>query len=477
MEQLAYIVCLPLLTAVISLVPMDSAKQRSVISLLVWVQLAIVVLVLQPVLWGGIERMTFAQGLAIEHTGALFLSLGTFVVASSLSHGNVFFEKEGIDGDAALKRNMRLFYCCASLFLFAMHFVYLCDNLGYLWISIEATTLASAPLVYYARTRNSLEATWKFLIICSVGIAFALLGTVLIFAASQHGVNAFASLDLSALRQNATALDYSLLRLGFIFCLLGYGTKAGVFPLHSWLPDAHSEAPAPASAMLSGALLNCALFAIWRLSQLVLESGHTALALYLPLGLGTVTVLAGSLFLVSQYGLKRLWAYSSVENVGLMLTAIGLASAPLFFLQAANHSLSKVALFLLSGNIIQATGTKKLGEIRGLLTLSPSWAILLMLAAFAVTGAPPFGAFISEWLMLARSADTNLWYVVAVLLFALALSFIAVSVHVAHILWGTPKAHAKAFSPIKTSAVPALLIVATLSAGISSLPLVLLKLP
>src|SRR5262249_24526682 len=158
---------------------------------------------------------------------------------------------------------------------------------------------------------------------------FALLGTILIFASSQHGGLPLGSLSYSELMAHAESLQCPLLRLGYIFCLVGYGTKAGIFPLHSWLPDAHSEAPAPASAMLSGALLNCALFAIWRLSQLVSCAHCGILASTLLLTLGALTALAASLFLVHQHGIKRLWAYSSIENVGIMLVAIGLGSGPL----------------------------------------------------------------------------------------------------------------------------------------------------
>ena len=225
--------------------------------------------------------------------------------------------------------------------------VFISNNLGCLLMHNEATTLFSAPLVYFERTKNALEATWKYVIICSVGIALALLGTVFFFAASQHGLFTEGTLNLTSLIAKASSLNYPLMRLGFIFCLLGYGTKAGIFPLHSWLPDAHSEAPAPASAMLSGALLNTALFGIWRISQIVIASHGHSLIMQMLLDVGVVTVLAAALFLIRQHGFKRMWAYSSVENVGIMLVAIGLGSAPLFLLQAINHSLVKVALFLL----------------------------------------------------------------------------------------------------------------------------------
>ena len=348
--------------------------------------------------------------------------------------------------------------------------VFLCNNLGFLWISIEATTLCSAPLVYFDRTKNALEATWKYLIICSVGIGLALLGTVFIFASSQHGALADGSLNFSELLDRAKELNYSLLRLGFIFCLLGFGTKAGIFPLHSWLPDAHSEAPAPASAMLSGSLLNCALFGIWRVSSVVVASGHQVYITKLVIFMGAMTVVAASLFLIRQHSFKRLWAYSSIENVGIMLIAIGLGSAPLFFLQALNHSLAKVALFLLAGNIVQASGAKRLHQLHGLMKSSPIWGCLLTLATFAVTGMPPFGAFVSEISILTQSADLGSWGVVWSVVIALGVALVAVSTHVGRILFGGPKPNFQLFQPVRASLLPGLLMLGSLFLGIMARP-------
>jgi len=442
---------------------------------MVWAQLLAVGKLAWPVLNGSSERLFLTSDFSIDKLSALFSLLTALVVACALSHANVFFENEESTSRNYSMNQERMFYASSSLFLLAMTFVFICDNLGFLWISIEATTLTSAALVYFGRTKHALEATWKYLVICSVGIAFALLGTILIFASSQHGAFPHGSLNLLELSAHAADLQYPLLRLGFIFCLVGYGTKAGIFPLHSWLPDAHSEAPAPASAMLSGALLNCALFAIWRISQLVNSAHHGNLVTSLDLTAGTLTALTASLFLVHQHGLKRLWAYSSIENVGIMLVAIGLGSGPLFFLHAFNHSVSKVALFLLSGNVIQATGTKKLSEIRGLLGATPSWAVLIVIMACAVTGAPPFGAFLSEWLILLKGLEQGQYFVVAALVLAITVSFVAVANHVCSIVFGHPKENQKSFKSEATSIIPAGLAALSLACGITSIPLFLLK--
>lgn len=471
MQSLLAMVTIPLIAASVAGVS-PVRLTRVIVPALCWLQLTLELLIFLPLLNGDVAYLQFANEFRTERYGALFLLLTSFVVACSLTHANSYFQKEAAEGNHN-RAHERLFYCCSAIFLISMTSVFLCDNLGILWISIEATTLSSAALVYFARTKHSLEATWKYLIICSVGIAFALLGTILVFASSQHGALHNGSLNISELMAHATALQYPLLRLGFIFALVGYGTKAGIFPLHSWLPDAHSEAPAPASAMLSGGLLNCALFAIWKLSQIVTASNHDALSSGLLLAMGAITTMAACLFLVRQHGLKRLWAYSSIENVGIMLIAIGLGSGALFFLQALNHSIAKVALFLLAGNVIQATGTKRLSEIKGLLDAAPTWSVLLVLSTLCVTGVPPSGTFVSEWLILTEIVQRGNFLIAGVMLIALTVTFIAVVIHVAGLLFGTPKERVKQFRPVATSLIPALLVVFALASGITTLPLYL----
>ncbi len=465
----------PLITAIFSLLVRRSALSRCIVAALCWVQMMVVLWLCWPILIGVQKYISSTDDFSIDRLGASFLVLTTLIGACALSHAKSFFEMEETISPTYKPYHEQIFYACSSVFLLAMSVVFVCDNLGILWVCIEATTLSTAALVYFSRTKHSLEATWKYLIICSVGIAFALLGTILIFSSSQHGGLPIGSLNFKELMAHATSLQYPLLRLGYIFCIVGFGTKAGVFPLHSWLPDAHSEAPAPASAMLSGALLNCALFPIWRLTQLVVEAHHEQLACTIPLVLGSITALAASLILIHQHGIKRLWAYSSIENVGIMLIAIGLGSGLLFFLQAFNHSVCKAALFLLSGNIIQATGKKSLADIKGVLNLSPVWGIALGLAAVGVTGAPPFGSFVSELLILIESANRGYWWVVVGLTVALLISFVAVSIHLTGILFGTARKEAIGFKPIATSCIPFLLIACAIAAGITSIPLCLVN--
>ncbi len=470
MQPLIQLLAVPLTLIVLVWLVKNTRALTLLAAFMFWAQAALVTHFLFPVLSGQSQTLTLLDDFSVDRLAALFALLTQVVVAGSMTHAHIFFQHEGAHSRED-RQQMRIFYTCTTLFLVAMTSVFFCNNLGFLWISVEATTLCSAPLVYFNRTKHSLEAAWKYLMICSVGIAFALFGTMFIFASGQHGALPHGSLNLNELISHATLLQYPLLKIGFLFCLLGYGTKAGIFPLHSWLPDAHSEAPAPASAMLSGGLLNCALFAIWRISEVMIAAGHQALVHEIVINAGILTVLVASLFLIRQHGIKRLFAYSSIENVGLMLTAIGLGSGPLFFILALNHSAAKVALFLLSGNIIQATGTKELSQIRGLLLINPYWTVIFVLGAFAVTGAPPFGAFVAEWQLLVNITALNLWPAMIVILLALTLSFISVTMHVGKLVCGTPpNKQGTNLPPLRSSLVPAALILLTLLCGITAIP-------
>lgn len=417
---------------------------------------------LVPFLLGTDAIIRLSYGLLCDKLQALFLLLTSLVVTLALWQSSFFFENE-LKHENTNQKHISWFYSFSLLFLLSMMFVFVCDNLGALWISVEATSLLSAGLVYFSRSKHAVEATWKYLIICSVGIAFALLGTIFIFSSSQYGAVAGGSLCASQLKLVSQNLQPLLLKLGFIFCLVGYGTKAGVFPLHSWLPDAHSEAPAPASAMLSASLLNCALYAIYRILDLTSNSACGKSCHEVCLWAGVITVIAAALFLVKQHGLKRLWAYSSIENVGLMMVAIGFGCAPIFFLQALNHSIVKVSLFCTAGNIIQLFGTKEIAHINGLLKRSPLDAILLLAGAMAVTGTPPFGTFISEWMLLSMSFERHYILVAVLVLVALTIAFVAISYHVGRTLVGGKQESGSSVISVKYSIIPSLLILLSIS--------------
>jgi hydrogenase-4 component F len=469
---------LPLLLAFLGFAPGLARRLPGLAAVLMAAELALVAHVCRPVL-GGQRPVLLAPGFAIDGLAAGFLLLTTGIVTAAVVQSAFLFPAEQRaagcprSGRWVIARRLGLFYTLTALFLLAMVAVLTAQNLGYLWIAMEATTLMSAPLVYLHRSQNSLEATWKYLLLCSVGIAFALFGTVLLFAASQRPGDGSGTLALAGLLERARALDPRLLRLSFVFCLLGYGTKAGLFPLHNWLPDAHSEAPAPASAMLSGALLNCALVALWRISGIVIASGHAAVVQQTMIPMGTLTVLAASFMLVRQHDLKRMWAYSSVEHVGLLTLAMGLGSGSLFLLHAINHSLVKTALFLMAGSVLHLYGTKSLGKLTGLLRAAPGWAVVVTLAALAVAGSPPFGTFISEWLLLQTAFGAGQVWAAGLVMVGLTVTFVAVTGHVGRILFGAAPPLAVPLPPHGWLLVPTVLMALSLLAGAAVSPRVL----
>jgi len=432
-------------------------------------QIPIVIWVCYPAFTG--TTITFGV-LSIDGIGAAFTLITTIVAAAAMVQAALVLPAERLDGYKITDRRFCFFFTLSALFIIAMYIVPLAQHLGLLWISIEATTLMSAPLINYHRSRDSIEATWKYLLLCSVGIAFALFGTTLIYAA-QHCFTTGGTMMIGELISKAKDMDPHLLRLGFVFCLLGYGTKAGIFPLHNWLPDAHSEAPSSVSAMLSGALLNCALVAIWRLSQVVTAAGQVSLLHHLLVPAGAITVVAASLMLIRQHDLKRMLAYSSVEHVGLLTLAIGIGSGPIFILHALNHSIVKVTLFLLAGGILHAYGTKALSKLGGILKTVPIWGIVLMAAGFAIAGSPPFGTFISEWLLLRDTFAAGQITAAVSVIIGLTIAFIAITMHIGKVVFGSEKTPAKT-APVRSWAfVPAILLVFSLAAGLALSPSVM----
>jgi len=474
MTLLAVLIPCPLLICILAL----AGRRRGVLPRLAAVAMGIHALIVAyfwlPRLHDSAIRVQElpVHGLNADTTGTFFVLVITLVALASFTHATGFFARESQVKRPPADRHISQFYFFAALFVLAMYVVVLADNLGYMWIGMEATTLLSAPLVYFHRSRHSLEATWKYLIICSVGIAFGFFGTALIYTASQHsGVLGDGSLSVLALTAHAHQLPAGLVRMSYVFLLLGYGTKAGLFPLHNWLPDAHSEAPAPASALLSGSLLNCALVAIWRVSGLAQAAGQGALVRVTLLPMAVITVVFASLCLIKQRDIKRLLAYSSMENVGIMAAAISLGSWPGFALQALNHSVCKTAVFLLAGNLLQRFKTKDIGEIKGLLNIQPGHTMLLLLGLAAVAGTPPFGSFLAEWQILSSAADQHRLWLVLILAAALAVAFIALALQAGSIAFGKHDASGKSIETADASAslilVPGVLMIVSLCLGIA----------
>lgn len=315
-----------------------------------------------------------------------------------------------------------VFTGCLLLFLAAMTAVTASRHMGLLWASVEATTLLSAPLIYFHRHKRSLEATWKYLLICSVGIALALMGNLFLGAA---GLKTGAGLDLDALLMKAASLDKPLLKAAFLFLFVGYGTKMGLSPFHTWLPDAHSEAPAVVSALLSGALLNCAFLGILRVNAVCAGAGLSGFTGGILILFGLFSILTAALFMLGQRDYKRLLAYSSIEHMGILALGTGLGGGAVFgaMLGALSHSLTKAGLFFTSGAVLAAEKTKRIADVRGLWRRAPRTASLWMAGFFLITGIPPSGIFLAKFLILKEAVLQKHYWLAGAYLFFLAVLF------------------------------------------------------
>jgi len=293
------------------------------------------------------------------------------------------------------------FHALLQLSILAMLAVPLIANLGGMWVAIEATTLTTALLVGFLRTDHALEAAWKYLALCTVGIAVALLGIVVTYYAAGRVLGESpGALEWDVLRDNAAALDPGLMRLAFVLVLIGFGTKAGLAPMHTWLPDAHSQAPTPVSALLSGALLNCALYGIFRFHVLSAEATGASFSSDVLLVMGVISVVVAVPFILVQHDLKRLLAYSSVEHVGIVTLGVGIGGPLALFAVAfhmINHAVAKSALFFAAGAIGQRYGTLRMPRLRGTILAAPLPTLALIAGTLAISGSPPFAPFASEF--------------------------------------------------------------------------------
>ena len=369
------------------------------------------------------------------------------------------------------ERKAVMYYVLFDLFIFSMLFVVAVNNLGFMWAAMEMTTLVSAFLVGFYRTKQSIEAAWKYIIICSVGIVLALLGTLL-FSYAMAEAGGPRSLNWVDLFSAAGGMDKNIVRIAFIFILVGYGTKAGLAPLHSWLPDAHSQALAPISALLSGVLLKTALYAIIRFALITnkcLGSADYFSHLMIPFGLVSLGIAAG--FLLVQKDLKRLLAYSSIEHVGIICVGLGIGGpiASLgVLLHILNHALTKSLMFFGAGAIVNGYDKHNMRLIRGAMHVMPFTAGMFLAGAFAITGFPPFSIFMSELLIIIAGFLKGAYAVMAVVLFFLVLSFGAVIYHISRIVFGRqPAGQARISEPCATRIAYLFLIVFIIVLGLA----------
>ena len=334
---------------------------------------------------------------------------------------------------------MRLYHAMYQGFLLTMLVALSTNNLGILWVAVEGATLATVLLVSLYRTPKSIEAGWKYFILCGVGIAQALFGTVLVYFAAERVLpGSDEALLWSVLHQRAGQMDPAVLTLAFVFLLIGYGTKVGLVPLHNWLPDAHSEGPTPMSAILSGLLLNIALYAMVRFKMLVDPAIGSNLAGLMMMGFGLLSFTVAGLLLHRQQDVKRLFSYSSIEHMGLMTFAFGIGGPMATFgalLHMIVHSLTKSAIFVTVGHVSHVAGSQTIDRIRGLIHTQPAAGWCFLIATVALAGFPPFGIFTSEFLLFTATMKSYPWLVIP-LLSGLAVAFAGLFRHMQLMVYG-----------------------------------------
>lgn len=343
--------------------------------------------------------------------------------------------------------NLRRYYVLFNLFVFSMLVVPASNSLGVLWIAIEGTTLASLFLVSFYRTREALEAAWKYVIVGSVGIALALFGTILTYYSAVQVLGTSYDLNWSVLAPATSQLNPGVMRLAFLFIVIGYGTKAGLAPMHTWLPDAHSEAPSPISALLSGVLLNTAMYGVLRFYSLAIPSVGRAYPNTLLLGFGVLSLLVAALFLLQQQDYKRMLAYSSVEHMGIVVSGVAFGGALGVYgalLQLLNHAVTKSLMFFASGHVLLRFETKEIDRVAGVARLMPVTGGMLILGALALTGAPPFGIFVSELTILSAGFQNGQALPALIILALIAIIFVSVLRYVNRMAFGAPPGGAPA---------------------------------
>ena len=376
----------------------------------------------------------------VDDLNVVFIVLNTFVGFTASVFSATYIAHE-IETGRLTPTHLRFYHAMYQFLLFSMNLALITNNIGLMWVAIEFATLTTVLMVGIYRTHEAIEAAWKYFILGSVGIALALFGTILVYMAARPVVGeGVQGMLWTSLIEHVPAFDPALLNLAFVFLLLGYGTKVGLAPLHAWLPDAHAEGPTPISAVLSGLLLNVALYAVLRF-KLLLDANAFALAPGpLMATLGLISVVFAAFMLYRRRDVKRMFAYSSIEHMGVIVFAFGIGGPLANFaalLHMAMHSLTKSAIFYTVGQIAQVKGSQQIAEIRGLTVTHPLLGWSLVFGVFAIVGLPPMGVFMSEFLIVSSTFERAPWLAL-LLAFGLLIALGALVLRVQGMAFGAP---------------------------------------
>jgi hydrogenase-4 component F len=445
---LIFLLLIPLLTGLLCLTTNSRAS---------WERLNLAAFVLVAGLAGETAREVIATRqpiaalngfLRADALSALVIVLTAFVSLVCAIYAIGYFRLEERNGRVT-EAQLRRYYALTPLFVGTMLLAPLADNLGVMWVAIESTTLASVLLVTLYNQKTSFEAGWKYIIIGSIGIALALFGTVFVYYSSVGKLNSTneGSMNWSALVTVAEKLNPQAMRLAFILVLLGYGTKAGLAPMHTWKPDAYSEAPVPSAALLGAAFINCAFYAIVRFDVLAEKAlGHNFPGKML-IGFGIASILVAAPFILVQRNFRRLLAYSSIDHAGIMVAGLGFGG-PLGALGATLHMLfhavTKPLMFFCSGNIQQQFSTPFLWKLRGIIQTLPWTGGLFLMATLAVTGTPPFSIFQSEFKILSAALVADHGWMAFLFLAGVVTIFAGFLMHISKLTLGSPQTETRA---------------------------------
>ncbi|MBK8457924.1 MAG: hydrogenase 4 subunit F [Phyllobacteriaceae bacterium] len=388
----------------------------------------------------GVERPAPGPYLIVDDLNIVFIALNCFVGFTTSVFSASYIAHE-LETGKLTPAYLRFYHGMYQAMMFGMNLAFVSNNIGLMWVAVELATLSTVVMVGLYRTHEALEAAWKYFILGSVGIALALFGTILVYMAAQpvigEGIEAMTWTNLVA---RADAFDPALLNVAFVFLMLGYGTKVGLAPLHAWLPDAHAEGPTPISAVLSGLLLNVALFAVLRFKMMMAVNTEAIPPGPLMVTLGLVSLIFAAFMLYRRGDIKRLFAYSSIEHMGIIVFAFGMGGPLANFaglLHMTMHSLTKSAIFFAVGHIAQIKGTQKIADLRGLTESHPALGWALVAGVAAIAGLPPFGVFMSEFLVV-TSTFARAPLIAVPLAFGLLIAFGALFLRLTGVAFGKP---------------------------------------
>ena len=416
-----------------------------------------------------------SEYLFVDDLNIVFVILSTFIGFTTSIFSASYIDYE-VEKEKLNSNNIRFYHAMYQAMMFAMNLALLATNIGLMWVAVEMATLSTVLMVGIYRSSEALEAAWKYFILGSVGIALALFGTILVYTAAEPVIGeGYNSMVWTSLLGSADHFNPRLLNVAFVFLIICYGTKVGLVPMHAWLPDAHAEGPTPISAVLSGLLLNVALYAILRFKMIIAANSAVLSPGPLMIMLGLASVVFSAFMLYRRDDIKRLFAYSSIEHMGIITVAFGIGGPVANFaglLHMTMHSLTKSAIFFAVGHISQVKGTQKIADIRGLTTSHPILGWGLVIGVIAILGFPPLGVFMSEFLLIS-SAFARQPLIAVVLVFGLLIAMGAMLQRLISMAFGEPS-HSQ--GAVRASILPLYLhLLLVLLAGIYLPPLVVLS--